>query len=78
MLQNTKTQKQWQQQWTMNHQQQNRSFRTDYSQSHLMGLKLDYMNWPNSAVVKTQHLFSSHGGFLTNTMYHYMNTCNLL
>ena len=58
-------------------QQQNHRLRTDSSLSHRGGLNAFY--WYqiftlDSAVVEVQEMFSSHGGHLTNAMYHHGET----
>ena len=58
---------------TTNPQQQNHRLRKNSSLSHW---GLNTYNWYqifalDSAVVEAQKLFSSHGGFLTNAMYHH-------
>ena len=62
-------------------QQQNHRLRTDSSLSHRGGGGgvLNAYNWCqiftlNSVVVKTQKMFSSHGGFLTNAMNNHAET----
>ena len=55
-------------------QQQNYRLRMDSSLSHQGGLNAFY--WYqifalDSAVVEIQEMFSSHGGHLTNAMYHH-------
>ena len=56
-------------------QQQNHRLRTDSSLSHGGG-GLNAFYWYqifalDSAVVEVQEMFSSHGGHLTNAMYHH-------
>ena len=58
-------------------QQQNHRLRANSSISHWGGLNAFY--WYqifalDSAVVEAQEMFSSHGGHLTNAMYHHGET----
>ena len=58
-------------------QEQNNRLRTDSSLSHRGGLNVLY--WYqifalDSTVVEVQEMFSSHGGHLTNAMYHHGET----
>ena len=62
-------------------QQQNHHLRTDSSLSHRGGGGggLNAFYWYqifalDSAVVEVQEMFSSHGGHLTNAMYHHGET----
>ena len=60
-------------------QQQSYHLRTDSSLSHRGGGGLNAFYWYqifalDSAVVEVQEMFSSHGGFLTNAMYHHGET----
>ena len=55
-------------------QQQNHRLRTDSSLSHRGGFNEFYWHQIfalDSAVVEVQEMFSSHGGHLTNAMYHH-------
>ena len=59
-------------------QQRNHLLRTDSSRDHWRA----YINFTgqifalDSTVFKTQHLFSSHGGFLTYVIYHHWDITN--
>ena len=63
---------------TKSQQQQNHRLRTDSSLSHRGGAYMHFFWYQifalDSAVVEVQEMFSSHGGYLTNAMYHHGET----